>query len=73
MATTGLTCGDVRQIERARQAAVLLQEGCSAHEVIAGEGRRRLFAEDGPLKNLELVNSYSTSSGTIIANYRPRG
>ncbi|SFE34656.1 Dihydrofolate reductase [Actinopolyspora alba] len=42
------------------------------HPVIAGNGRGKLFADDSPLKNLELVNSESTSSGTIIATYRPR-
>lgn len=31
---TGLPRGDVRRIDRARQAAVLLQEGGSAHDVI---------------------------------------
>lgn len=34
VATTGLTRGAVRQIDRARQAAVLIQEGTPAHDVI---------------------------------------
>lgn len=34
VAATGLTRGAVRQIDRARQAAVLLQEGVPAHDVI---------------------------------------
>ncbi|SDK75416.1 Helix-turn-helix domain-containing protein [Actinopolyspora mzabensis] len=34
VAATGLTRGGVRQIDRARQAAALLQEGSSAHDVI---------------------------------------
>jgi hypothetical protein len=34
VATTGLTQGAVRQIERARQAAVLIQEGAAAHDVV---------------------------------------
>ncbi|MFJ9036740.1 helix-turn-helix domain-containing protein [Streptomyces sp. NPDC102406] len=34
LATTGLTRGAVRQIHRARQAAVLVQEGVSAQEVV---------------------------------------
>jgi hypothetical protein len=34
VAATGLTRGAVRQIDRARQAAVLIQEGVPAHDVI---------------------------------------
>jgi Helix-turn-helix domain len=34
LAATGLTHGAIRQIARARQAAVLIQEGVSAHDVI---------------------------------------
>lgn len=34
VAATGLTRGAVRQIDRARQAAILIQEGVSAHEVV---------------------------------------
>ncbi|WP_020578827.1 dihydrofolate reductase family protein [Actinopolymorpha alba] len=41
------------------------------HPVIAGEGRRKLFADDSPLKKLELVSARPTSSGAIIATYRP--
>jgi dihydrofolate reductase len=41
------------------------------HPVIAGEGRKKLFAEDGPLKKLELVSAQPTSSGVVIATYRP--
>jgi dihydrofolate reductase len=40
------------------------------HPVVAGSGRMRLFADDAPLTNLKLVQSESTSSGTIIACYR---
>jgi dihydrofolate reductase len=41
------------------------------HPVIAGEGRRKLFADDTPLKKLQLVSARPTSSGTVIATYRP--
>ncbi|HEY7483085.1 MAG TPA: helix-turn-helix domain-containing protein [Streptosporangiaceae bacterium] len=34
VAVTGLTQGAIRQIERARQAAVLIQEGVAAHDVV---------------------------------------
>ncbi|MEX0168238.1 dihydrofolate reductase family protein [Streptomyces sp. LMG1-1-1.1] len=41
------------------------------HPVVAGEGRRKLFADDAALKKLELVSARPTSSGVIIATYRP--
>ncbi|MFB6893058.1 dihydrofolate reductase family protein [Kitasatospora sp. NPDC056327] len=41
------------------------------HPVVAGEGRRKLFADDSALKKLELVGARPTSSGVIIATYRP--
>lgn len=39
--------------------------------VIAGGGRKRLFAEDAALTTLELVEAQPTSSGALIATYRP--
>jgi dihydrofolate reductase len=39
--------------------------------VVAGGGRKKLFPDDAALKKLELVSAQSTSSGVIIANYRP--
>ncbi|MFC5908748.1 dihydrofolate reductase family protein [Streptacidiphilus monticola] len=41
------------------------------HPVVAGGGRRKLFADDAALKKLELVSAQPTSSGVIIATYRP--
>ncbi|NGN63337.1 dihydrofolate reductase family protein [Streptomyces sp. A7024] len=41
------------------------------HPVIAGEGRKKLFADDAALKKLELVSAQPTSSGVVIATYRP--
>ncbi|MFE7509948.1 dihydrofolate reductase family protein [Streptomyces sp. NPDC057540] len=41
------------------------------HPVVAGEGRRKLFADDAGLKKLKLVSARPTSSGVIIATYRP--
>jgi dihydrofolate reductase len=41
------------------------------HPVVAGGGRKRLFADDATLTKLELVESQPTSSGVIIATYRP--
>ncbi len=39
--------------------------------VIAGGGRKRLFADDAALTNLELVEAQPSSTGTLIATYRP--
>ncbi|MCZ7413691.1 MULTISPECIES: dihydrofolate reductase family protein [unclassified Streptomyces] len=41
------------------------------HPVVAGEGRGKLFADDAALKRLRLVSAQPTSSGVIIATYRP--
>ncbi|MGP3970372.1 dihydrofolate reductase family protein [Streptomyces sp. 6N223] len=41
------------------------------HPVVAGGGRRKLFADDAALKNLDLISAQPTSSGTVIASYRP--
>ncbi|WP_436771309.1 dihydrofolate reductase family protein [Yinghuangia sp. YIM S09857] len=42
------------------------------HPVIAGQNRARLFGDDATMKKLELVSAQPTSSGTIIATYRPQ-
>jgi dihydrofolate reductase len=39
--------------------------------VVAGGGRRRLFADDAALTRFELAQAQPTSSGTLIATYRP--
>jgi dihydrofolate reductase len=39
--------------------------------VVAGGGRRRLFPEDSPTAGFELVAAQGTSSGCLIATYRP--
>lgn len=41
------------------------------HPVVAGGGRARLFADDAALTKLTLVDAKPTSSGVIIASYRP--
>ncbi|MFF3755930.1 dihydrofolate reductase family protein [Streptomyces sp. NPDC002185] len=41
------------------------------HPVVAGEGRKKLFADHAALKKMELVSARPTSSGVIIATYRP--
>ena len=39
--------------------------------VVAGGGRQRLFAGDAALTRFELVHAQPTSSGALIATYRP--
>ena len=41
------------------------------HPVVAGGGRRKLFTDDAALTKLELIEAQPTSSGVIIASYRP--
>ena len=39
--------------------------------VVAGGGRKRLFADDAALTKFDLVEAQPTSSGALIATYRP--
>jgi dihydrofolate reductase len=39
--------------------------------VVAGGGRRRLFPADSPVTRFDLVEGRPTSSGALIATYRP--
>jgi dihydrofolate reductase len=39
--------------------------------VVAGGGRKRLFPDDAALTSFELVQASPTSTGTLIATYRP--
>jgi dihydrofolate reductase len=39
--------------------------------VVAGGGRKRLFAEDSALTRFELAHAQPTSSGALIVTYRP--
>lgn len=40
--------------------------------VVAGGGRKRLFADDAAKRSFELVEVQGTSSGAVIATYRPQ-
>jgi hypothetical protein len=39
--------------------------------VVAGGGRKRLFAGDATLTRFELAHAQPASSGALIATYRP--
>jgi dihydrofolate reductase len=39
--------------------------------LVAGGGRKRLFPDDAPLTKFDLVEAKGTSSGAVIATYRP--
>jgi dihydrofolate reductase len=41
------------------------------HPVVAGAGRKKLFTDDAALTKLELIEAQPTSSGVVIASYRP--
>lgn len=40
------------------------------HPVIAGAGKRHLFAPDDPTTRLDLTESYRTASGNVVSTYR---
>jgi dihydrofolate reductase len=44
----------------------------SIHPLVLGTGRR-LFADDGSCGTLQLVDSTTTTTGVVIARYRPTG
>ncbi len=65
---TVLGCGDLMQTLMRHQlvdAYVLL-----IHPLVLGQGRR-LFPENGPRSALTLVKSVTTTTGVMIATYRP--
>ena len=41
------------------------------HPVVAGGGRKKLFADDAALTKLKLIEATPTSSGVIVAKYHP--
>lgn len=59
------------QLVRALLGGGLIDElTLSVHPLLLGSGRR-LFADDGALAKLHLVKSVPTTTGVIIATYRP--
>jgi dihydrofolate reductase len=42
------------------------------HPVVLGGGRR-LFADSGPVADLDLMDSVITTKGVVLARYRVRG
>jgi hypothetical protein len=61
-----------RPVDRSERHEGLLDElTLMISPVVAGGGRKRLFAADAALTSLELVEAQSTSGGTLIATYRP--
>ena len=65
-----LGCGDLMQTLMRHglvDAYVLL-----IHPLVLGRGRR-LFGEDAPRAALRLVDSVTTTTGVVIATYRPAG
>jgi dihydrofolate reductase len=52
------------------QAGLLDELTLMISPVVAGGGRKRLFADDAALTRLELVSAQPTSSGAVIVSYR---
>lgn len=42
------------------------------HPIVLGGGLR-LFADDAPMSRLQLIDSVTTTTGVVIATYRPEG
>ena len=65
------TAGSPTLVRSLFDAGLLDELTLLIHPVVAGGGRKRLFADDAALTKLELVESQPTSSGVLIATYRP--
>jgi dihydrofolate reductase len=65
------TAGSPSLVRSLLDAGLLDELTLLIHPVVAGGGRKRLFADDAALTKLELIESQPTSSGVIIATYRP--
>jgi dihydrofolate reductase len=65
------TAGSPTLVRSLFDAGLLDELTLLIHPVVAGGGRKRLFADDAALTKLDLTASQPTSSGVIIATYRP--
>ena len=65
------TAGSPTLVRHLIEAGLLDELTLITSPVVAGGSRKRLFPDDSPLVNFELVEATSTSSGTLIATYRP--
>ncbi|HLO34727.1 MAG TPA: hypothetical protein VK194_01530 [Candidatus Deferrimicrobium sp.] len=54
------------------RSVLTARDGLRIYPVIVGDGLR-LFPERGQTHNLELLDSWSTSTGVMIQTYRPKG
>lgn len=65
------TAGSPTLVRSLIEAGLLDELTLMISPVVAGGGRKRLFPDDAPLMNFELVEAQGTSSGAVIATYRP--
>jgi dihydrofolate reductase len=65
------TAGSPTLVRNLIDAGLLDELTLMISPVVAGGGRARLFADDAALRAFELVEARPTSSGAVIATYRP--
>ena len=65
------TAGSPTLVRNLIDAGLLDELTLMISPVVAGGGRARLFADDAALRAFELVEAQPTSSGAVIATYRP--
>jgi dihydrofolate reductase len=65
------TAGSPTLVRNLIDAGLLDELTLMISPVVAGGGRARLFADDAALRAFELVEAQPTSSGALIATYRP--
>ena len=66
------TAGSPTLVRNLIDAGLLDELTLMISPVVAGGGRARLFADDAALRAFELVEAQPTSSGALIATYRPK-
>lgn len=65
------TAGSPSLVRSLIQQGLLDELTLMVSPVVAGGGRKRLFADDASLTTFELACAQPTSSGTLIVTYRP--
>jgi dihydrofolate reductase len=65
------TAGSPTLVRNLIDAGLLDELTLMISPVVAGGGRARLFPDDAALRAFELVEARPTSSGAVIATYRP--
>ena len=65
-----VTFGGGELVKSLMRAGLVDEFVLQIHPLVLGRGRR-MFVEDGPCTRLDLIESTTTTTGVVIASYRP--